>query len=344
MPDFAAAPIWLNGIAFAASAGFVWLAGTRLSYYVDAILRHTSLGQAVAGVLLLGGITSLPEIATAGAASVGGNAPLAVNNLLGGFAMQVAILAIADLLIRDKALTFVVPNPVVLLQGALGIILVALVAVGIAVGDIPILGAGAWTWAVFGFFLFSIWLVARSERSPAWQVVGQPQGRDNGQVEPKVERSLKKAVTGTAIAGLVILVMGYALAGSGEALADQTGLGSSFFGAVFVAISTSLPEVSTVLAAVRLGRYVMAMSDIFGTNLFDIALVFLVDLLFLESPVLNHVGTFSILAGLLGILVTAFYLVGLVERRDPVVLGVGLDTLAVIVTYLGGIALLYGLS
>lgn len=343
MPEFAAVPIWLNIIAFAASAGAVWLAGTRLSYYADVILRHTSLGQAVVGVLLLGGITSLPEIAVAGAVSAGGNAPLAVNNLLGSFAMQVAILAIADLLIREKALTFVVPNPVVLLQGVLGIVLVALVAVGIAVGDIAILGAGAWTWAVFGLFLFSIWLVTRSERKPSWQVVGQPPGPEIGQVEPEAERSLKRAVTGTALAGLVILVMGYTLAESGEALADQTGLGSSFFGAVFVAISTSLPEVSTVLAAVRLGRYVMAMSDIFGTNLFDIALVFLVDLLFLESPVLNHVGTFSILASLLGILVTAFYLVGLVERRDPVVLGVGLDTLAVSITYLGGIALLYGL-
>ena len=343
MPDFAAMPIWLNLIAFAIAAGAVWLAGTRLASYADAILRRTSLGQAVAGLLLLGGITSLPEIAVAGSASVGGNAPLAVNNLLGGFAMQVAVLALADLLIRKKTLTFVVPDPVVLLQGVLGITLVALVSAGIAAGDVAFLGAGAWTWVLLGLFLFSIWLVTRSGRKPSWQVVGQPPAPEVGQVEPEAERSLKRSITGTALAGLVILVMGYALAESGEVLAEQTGLGSSFFGAVFVAISTSLPEISTVLAAVRLGRYVMAVSDIFGTNIFDIAVIFIVDLLFLDGPVLNHVGTFSIFAGLLGILVTALYLVGLVERRDPVVLGVGLDTLAVTVTYLGGIALLYGL-
>lgn len=343
MPTFADLALWQNVIAFAVSAGGVWIAGTRLSYYADVISRRTVLGQAVTGVLLLGGITSLPEIAVAGAASLGGNAPLAVNNLLGGFAMQVAILALADIAIRDKTLTFAVPDPIVLLQGALGILLVALVAVGIVVGDSAFLGAGIWTWGVFGLFLCAIVLVSNSARDPSWQAVGQPPGPEIGQTEPEAERGLMRPVIGIALAGLVILVMGYTLARSGEALAAQTGLGDSFFGAVFLAIATSLPEISTVLAAVQLGRYVMAVCDIFGTNLFDITVVLLVDLLYAGGPVLNEVGSFSVAAGLLGILVTAIYLVGLIERRDPVVLGIGLDTLAVVVTYLGGLALLYGL-
>ncbi|QDY99275.1 sodium:calcium antiporter [Nitratireductor mangrovi] len=343
MPSFAGFPVWLNVVAFAVSAGAVWIAGTRLSYYVDAISRHTGLGQAVLGVFLLGGITSLPEIAVAGTASFGGNAPLAVNNLLGGFSMQVAVLAVADLAMRQHALTFAVPNPIVLLQGALGILLVALVCFGIAVGDIAILGAGAWTWGVFALFLFAIRLIARSERQPSWQVVGQPPGPEIGQTETAAEHSLRHAVIGTAVAAAVILCAGYVLSESGEALAEQTGLGSSFFGAVFVAISTSLPEVSTVLAAVRLRRYVMAVSDIFGTNLFDLAVIFLVDLFYFGGPVLNEVGQFSIVAGLIGILVTGLYLVGLIERRNPLVFGIGLDTIAVVVTYLGGIGFLYTL-
>jgi hypothetical protein len=59
------------------------------------------------------------------------------------------------------------------------------------------------------------------------------------------------------------------LAQSGEALSEQTGLGTSFFGAVFLAFSTSLPEISTVVAAVRMRQYAMAVSDVFGTNLRD---------------------------------------------------------------------------
>lgn len=343
MPSFADFPIWLNVLAFAISAGAVWLAGTRLSRYVDAISRHTGLGQAVLGVLLLGGITSLPEIAVAGSASLGGNAPLAVNNLLGGFAMQVAVLAVADLAIRRNTLTYAVPDPIVLLQGVLGILLTAVVCVGIAVGDVPIMGAGVWTWGIFGIFLFSVRLVAKSETRPSWQVVGEPPSPAIGRTEPDIQGSLRHAVIATAAAALVILIMGYVLAETGEALAEQTGLGSSFFGAVFVAISTSLPEVSTVLGAVRLGRYVMAVSDIFGTNLFDLAIIFLVDMLYFGPPVLNEVGIFSIVAGLIGIVVTGLYVVGLIERRNPVMFGVGLDTIAVTAAYFGGIALLYTL-
>lgn len=343
MIDFAGLPLWGLIALFAVSAGAVWAAGTRLAYYADAIARRTGIGSAALGVLLLGGITSSPEIAVAGSAAVTGNAALAVNNLLGGFAMQVVVLAIADAIIRKGALTRAVPDPIVLLQGTLGILLTALVAAGITVGDIALFGAGVWSWGLFAAFLLSLRLVVRSEGHPAWQVIGQPPAPDVGQEEKPAERSAFGLYSRTALAGLVIFAMGYVLARSGESIAEQTGLGQSFFGAVFVAIATSLPEISTVIAAVRLKRYVMAVSDIFGTNLFDIALIFLVDLAYAGEPVLNTVGPFSVLAAMIGIVVTGLYMAGLIERRDRTVFGVGLDSIAVGAVYLGGVALLYTL-
>ena len=65
------------------------------------------------------------------------------------------------------------------------------------------------------------------------------------------------------------------------------------------------------------------------------------DLFYLQGPVLNEVGTFSIVAGLLGIVVTGLYVVGLVERRDPTIFGVGVDSIAVVANYFGGIGLLF---
>lgn len=343
MPDFAALPLLANIAIFAVCAVCVWVAGTRLSYCADAIARTTGIGQAALGVLLLGGVTSMPEIAVTGTAAAGGNSALAVNNLLGGFTMQVAILAIADAVYRKGALTSAVPDPIVMLQGTLGIILVALIVAGIAVGDIAFAGAGVWTWLIFIAFLYSLRLVVRTEGNPSWEVIGQPPAPEIDAETDVDERSLRRLIMQTTFAAAVILVAGFLLSKSGEALADQTGLGSSFFGAVFVAIATSLPEVSTVLAAMRLRRYVMAMSDIFGTNLFDIALIFLVDVIYVGPPVLTQVGGFSILAGCLGIIVTALYLAGLIERRDPAVLGVGLDSILVAIVYVGGVALLFGL-
>ena len=186
-------------------------------------------------------------------------------------------------------------------------------------------------------------LVSIAGNNPSWEVIGQPPADEIGYAEPEVELSGRRLALLTTAAAAMIFAAGFVLSQSAEALAEQTGVGSNFFGAVFVAISTSLPEISTVIAAFQLRRYVMAVSDIFGTNLFDIALILLVDLLYIGPPVLNQIGTFSIAAAMLGIIVTGVYLVGFIERRDPVLFGIGLDSIIVVGAYLGGIALLYGL-
>lgn len=340
---------WLEDLPLAANAGLflgaavvVWLSGARLSRLADAIARRTGIGQATLGVLLLGGVTSLPEIAVAGSAALAGNGPLAVNNLLGGFTMQVAILALADAVYRRGALTTAVPDPVVLLQGTLGVILMALVVAAIAVGDTAVLGAGLWSWAIFGVFLVSLRLLSMAEGNLDWKVMGEPPSDALPEMETPDPGKAGIALQTAGVAA-AIFAAGWLLSSTAETLSARTGLGQSFFGAVFVAIATSLPEVSTVIAAMRLKRYVMAVSDILGTNLFDIALILLVDLAFVGPAVLNEMGDFSILAGVLGILVTAIYMAGLIERRDPAVAGVGYDSIAVAVVYLGGIVLLFTL-
>ena len=133
------------------------------------------------------------------------------------------------------------------------------------------------------------------------------------------------------------------LAQSGEALAEQTGLGTSFFGAVLLGISTSLPEFSTVLAAVRLKRYEMAMADVFGTNLFNVTIIVAADALHPGDPVLVEAGRFASFGALLAITLTAVFLVGMIERRDRTVLRMGIDSLTAIACCIGGVVVLYGL-
>jgi cation:H+ antiporter len=56
-------PVWINIGIFLTAAVLVWIAGTRLTHALDAISRKTGWGQAFVGILLLGGIISLPEVA-----------------------------------------------------------------------------------------------------------------------------------------------------------------------------------------------------------------------------------------------------------------------------------------
>lgn len=346
MFDLAGLGLLPNVTIFAVAAACVWLAGARITNYANIISRKTGIGQALIGLLLLGGVTSLPELAVALTASFGGKASLAVNSVLGGVAMQVAVLAIADAVIGKRALTSVIPDPIILLQGTFKILLLSIVGASLIVGDYPVFNAGLWMWILAIATLVFLWILSNVQGDVPWlpkdtRLKEQEDRRANEAARKDRQRPLSWAVWRAAIAGLVIVAAGYLLSRSGDAIADQSGLGQSFVGAVLVAIATSLPEVSTVLSATRAGLYTMAMSDIFGTNLFDLSFLFLIDATDGQGAVMNSAGRFEALAGMIGITVTAIFLAGLSERRDRTILGMGYDSLTVLIVYLTGLAGLY---
>ena len=344
-------PLWLLIVVFCIAAVAVWIAGTKLSRYASTISDRTGVGDALVGLVLLGGITSLPEIATSVTASWTGNAALAVNNLLGGVAMQITVLTAGDFFIRRKALTGTLPRPHVVLQAALSIVLLALVAAGIVVGDVRLWGFGAWSLAVLIAYVLALWIARSAEGRVVW-VMKQAETRDEDvpaddeevdQGEDGEQASTGRVVVKTIAAGAVILVAGFLLTRSGETIAETTGLGQSFFGVAFLAIATSLPELSSVVSAVRLGHEMLAIGDVLGGNLCDLALVFVVDAIYAGPPVLNEVGPFSAFAALLGIVVTTFYVIGMIERRDRMIFRLGYDSAAVLVCYVIGLVILYSL-
>lgn len=145
----------------------------------------------------------------------------------------------------------------------------------------------------------------------------------------------------STVTGLAILVAGWALAQTGDALAEQTNLGASFVGVALVAGSTSLPELSTTLGAVRRGNHEMAVSNILGTNCLEVALFFLADVVYREGPILAGTDRSAFFAAALGMAVTCTYLLALLERRDRTILGMGIGSFAVLLIYFTGLAGLY---
>ena len=73
------------------------------------------------------------------------------------------------------------------------------------------------------------------------------------------------------------------------------------------------------------------------------SLLLLADAVYTEGPVLNELGRFEVVSALLGAILTGVYLVGLLERRNPVVLRMGYDSLAVLLLFGGGVVLLVNL-
>src|SRR5690606_9897557 len=150
--DFHRYPLWLNLAVLAAAAAMVWLAGTRLTRRVEAIAQRTGVGRALVGLVVLGGVVSLPELSTATTAALAGNARFAVNTLFGGIAATMVVIAVIDAVVRERPLSTDITHPVVLLQGTLSVLFLVVAAAGLAVGDVAILGAGAWTFALLGLY------------------------------------------------------------------------------------------------------------------------------------------------------------------------------------------------
>lgn len=224
---------------FGAAAAFVWLAGTRLTRYLSRVADLTGLEQAFAGMLLLGGLTSLPEVANVVTSSHAGNPALAVNNLLGSASINLVLLAVADTLFGRKALTAVVAQPSTMMQAALCLLVLTLVAVAVTTGDILFFGVGLWSVAVCAASIAAFWLAARYGGRAPWTLKGASPSSERDVQDPE-EGELRGLALKSAVAAAVILAAGYTLAQTGDALAKQTGLGSGLVGFLLIGFATSI--------------------------------------------------------------------------------------------------------
>lgn len=328
---FGSLSLWQLAAMFAVSAAAVWFAGSRLAGYVDAISDRTRLGQAFTGMLMLGGITSLPEVAAVSTSAAVGNAPLAVNNLLGTASINVLLLAFADIMYGRKGLTGVAARPVTLMQGILSMLLATAVAMIATVGDVDLFGVGAGALMLAAGALLALWLSSNFEHRHVWEVVGEGE-RDEEQPRHD-ERSTGRLAALISMCALLILAAGFLLSSTADRIASETGIGAGMIGFVLVGFATSLPEVSSITAAVRMRRYQLAIGDVFGTNIFNIMLIFLADLVYRGGPVLSQAGRFEVIGAILAAFMTGIFIVGLLERRDRAIFRMGYDSVAAILVF-----------
>ena len=115
-----------------------------------------------------------------------------------------------------------------------------------------------------------------------------------------------------AAAAGIILVTAHFMAGAADIIAEKTGLGRSFVGVVLLATATSLPELGTgVSSIVLVGEVDLAAGDAFGSNLFNLLIIGLLDLYWRRGPILSSVTATSALIGMLGIVVISIALVAM---------------------------------
>ena len=110
------------------------------------------------------------------------------------------------------------------------------------------------------------------------------------------------------LAGAAIVILGASnfLAKSADVIAFKTGLGRAFIGVILLATATSLPELGTGVSSITLvDKPDLAVGDAFGSNLFNLLIIGLLDLFWRNGPILGSVSISAVLVGSLGILVIA---------------------------------------
>src|SRR5437660_1511780 len=137
--------------------------------------------------------------------------------------------------------------------------------------------------------------------------------------------STARALVVFGIACVVTLVAGVVLEVAGSHLADRAGINGVIFGATVLAVATALPEISSGIAAVRLGDNELAVADIFGGNAFQVCLFLVADVI-AGKPVLPTAGHQNSWLAVLGIALTVIYAYGVIIRREECVALLGRDS------------------
>ena len=329
-------------LQFTSAAIIIVMAGTFLTRYADAIGERTGMGRTLAGIVLLATATSLPELAVDCNLARMGQANLVLGDLLGSSLFNLLILAVLDFAHRGPTRML---SPIAAAHALSATMSVAMTALCL----VFLLGRFAFTFVGIGpgpivlgvTYVLGLRLVYFDQQYAARQLAAQKETLPmKRRAELRHLSTLRQAAVGYAAATLTILIAAPFLAFAAEGLADVTGLGGTFIGTTLVALSTSLPELATTLAAVRVGAYDLAVGNILGSNSFNMVILLPADG-FYKGSLLTAASTTHAVTAACVILVTSVAVLGMLYRPEKRYWIIEPDALLVIVLIVISLTLIY---
>lgn len=336
-------------IIFVLTGAVVAAAGTVLARNGDVIAARTTLGGLFVGSIFLALATSLPEVATDIAAVRLGEPDLAAGDLFGSSMANMLILALITLLPAGREL-FARATIDHALYASLAIVLTCIAgAVTVVQPGITILNVGIGSILILVIYLVGARAIHHhtllAQQIGAAAELGAAPGHPGDSAPPAAENaeqlpSLRSAILKFLAASGVILFVAPRFAEAANELAVITGLGTTFVGTWLVGLATSLPELATSLAAVRLGAYDLAAGNLFGSNTFNMTIFVLLDAVH-RGPLLSDIATAHVVSALVAIALMGMGLAALVFRAKRRFALLEPSGGAMLIMYLVGLALVY---
>jgi cation:H+ antiporter len=329
--------VWLQ---FVACTGIILVSGTYLSKYGDVLAEKTGLGRTWIGVVLMASVTSLPELVT-GISSVGifDLPDIALGDILGSCMFNILILALLDFLNGSAPISARAHQGQVL-TACFGILLLGLFNVSLfGAAQMPSLGwVGAYSLVFAAVYLAAMRAVFFYEKKRITELI------EAVAEEIRYEKISKaKAYRMYGLNALLTIGAATYLPHIGEAIAQMTGLGETFVGSAFIALSTSLPEVVVSIAALKMGAVDMAFGNIFGSNLFNVLILAIDDVFYKKGPILSHVSPNHLVSLSAAIAMTAIATIALTYRAGKKWYFFAWDSVTILAVYVFALIVLFGL-
>ena len=335
--------VWLQ---FGVCALAIGLAGPRLSFYGDVIASRTSMTGGWVGLALLATVTSVPELMTGiGSVAIARQPNLAIGTVLGSCVLNLALLVVVDVLHRGDSF-YTRAGMAHVLSASFGIVLTGFVGLNLllARGDfVPSIGhVGLYTPILLGVYLLALRTVfafeARERRAATREIAEEITDRHPG-------LTVRTAIGRFVLAAVIVVVASLWLPVAAEGIAEAMGWRRSFVGTLIMAAATSLPELAVTVSAIRMGAVDMAIGNLLGSNLFNLAVLGVGDLLWTEGPLLSGASPVHAYTAMSAVVMTGIVIIGLLDRPNTRVLrAVGWVSLALFTVYLlnGYVLYLFG--
>jgi cation:H+ antiporter len=202
------------------------------------------------------------------------SADLAVGDILGSCAFNLGILSLMDVFTPRPKSLLAKASVGHILAASLGMILISLVGLGLFLPEdihlTPSIGLTSLIFAVVYFLSLRI-IYKYNKKHP---MVSEHE------INPADKFTLKEIIGKYSLYSLVIIGAAVFLPHFAAQISEETGMGKAFVGTLFLAISTSLPEIAVSIAAVRMGSIDMAVGNLLGSNIFNVMILFIDDLFY----------------------------------------------------------------
>lgn len=335
--------VWLV-FQFALCAVLIARAGVVLSRSADALALAHGWGRGWVGLAMLATVTSLPELASGISAVTLVDAPnLAVGNALGACVVNLLFLVVVDALQRNQPM-YREASATHLLTAGFGVVMLGFVALSLLAGARApaVLHVGLYSPMLLALYLLALKGVHGYERQVMAGTAAGTAAGTGGPATPVSPEHVRREWRRFALAAIVVLGAGIWLPQVADGLAQALGLSRSFVGTVLMAVVTTLPEMAVTLAALRLGALDMAIGNLLGSNLFNVAILSVDDAFYVRGPLLAQAAFVHAGTAVTALVMTGLVIIGLVMRPQGRTLRVvSWVSVALVAAYAVNAALVY---